>query len=270
MPFTVSHIAAVLPFHRPLRRLGLFSAAAIGAMTPDLDLILPLRLTRQQTHGWLALFTFCLPVGLGAWALFQLLIKPAMVEVLPDRIFLRLQQDHSGPRLGNWRTWLWAALALLLGALSHIVWDGFTHEDGRGVRMLPFLEDFGPGLGNRPMHLYRWLQHGSSVVGLLIVFIAVWLWVRHAQRILGPVERRLAARERYFWTIVYLVIPIAFVGATVFKMHHAGWPRLASTVALTRIAITAILSSALSLIITSALIRRRVVWLEARKAPPEL
>ncbi len=50
MPFTVSHIAAVLPLHKPLRRLGLLSAAAIGAMAPDLDLLLPIRLTREHRH----------------------------------------------------------------------------------------------------------------------------------------------------------------------------------------------------------------------------
>ena len=86
MPFTVSHIAAILPLHKPLRRLGLISAAAIGAMAPDLDLILPIRLTREQTHGFLALLTFCLPLGLVAWGLFQSLIKPALIEVLPSQI----------------------------------------------------------------------------------------------------------------------------------------------------------------------------------------
>ena len=77
MPFTISHIAAVLPLQKPLRRLGLLSAAAIGAMVPDMDLILPIRLPREQTHGQLALVTFCLPIGLAAWVLFQALIKPA-------------------------------------------------------------------------------------------------------------------------------------------------------------------------------------------------
>jgi hypothetical protein len=103
MPFTVSHVAAVLPWHRPLRRLGLISAATIGAMAPDLDLVLPIRLTREQTHGWLALLTFCLPVGLAVWALFQALIKPALIEVLPDRIYGRLVAEHTGPRLGSVR-----------------------------------------------------------------------------------------------------------------------------------------------------------------------
>jgi hypothetical protein len=265
MPFTISHIAAVLPLYRPLRRMGLLSAAAIGAMAPDLDLALPLRLTRAQTHGRMALFTFALPVGLAVWALFQLLIKPAVIEVLPNRVFARLRADHFGPRLQSWRTWLGATAAILFGALTHDIWDGFTHEDGVGVRMLPFLDDYGPELGNHPVHLYRWLQHGSSVIGLLIVLIAAWLWVRHAPKQDRPVERRLSANERHVWAAIYILIPVLLVGAAMLKIHLNGWPRLLSSAALTLFAVLAIDGSAFSLVVTSALLRRRLLALRLGK-----
>ena len=270
MPFTVSHIAAVLPFRRWLRRYGIFSAAAIGAMTPDLDLILPIRLTRVQTHGALALLTFCLPVGVAVWALFQVLIKPAILEVLPNRIYSRLLADHLGLRLSNWRSWALAALAILFGAVTHDIWDAFTHEDGRGVRMLPFLDDYGPELGSHPLHLYRWLQHTSSVVGLAIVIAAVVVWIRHAKPPIVAPLRRLGSRERHFWTAVYLLIPVALEGAAILKIHHNGWPRLYSQAAITLFAILGILTSALSLVITSALIRRRLLKLDVRRQSNEL
>jgi len=265
MPFTVSHIAAVLPFRNWLKHYGVFSAAAIGAMAPDLDLILPLRLTRAQTHGAAALVTFCLPMGLAVWAMFQLLIKPAILEVLPDRVYARLRADHLGLNLTRWASWALAALAILFGAVTHDIWDAFTHEDGRGVRMLPFLDDYGPELGNHPLHLYRWLQHTSSVVGLLIVIAATWIWIRHAKSPSTPPPRKLGARERHVWTAVYVLIPAVLVGAAVLKIYHNGWPRLYSQAALTLFAILAILSSALSLVVTSALIRRRLLALDARR-----
>ena len=265
MPFTVSHIAAVLPFRRWLRQYGVFSAAAVGAMTPDLDLMLPLRLTRAQTHGALALLTFCLPMGLAVWAVFQLLIKPAILEVMPSRVFARLRADHLGLNLAMWSSWALAALAILFGAVTHDIWDAFTHEDGRGVRMLPFLDDYGPELGNHPLRLYRWLQHTSSVVGLLIVIAAIWIWIRNARSPQPAPERRLSARERQFWTAVYLTIPILLVGAAVLRIHHNGWPRLYSQAALTLFAVLGIVTSALSLVVTSALIRRRLLVLDARR-----
>jgi hypothetical protein len=265
MPFTVSHIAAVLPFRKWLRRYGVFSAAAIGAMTPDLDLILPLRLTRSQTHGALALVTFCLPMGLAVWTVFQVLIKPAIMEVLPTRVFSRLQADHLGLNLAHLANWAMAALAILFGAITHDVWDAFTHEDGRGVRMLPFLDDYGPELGNHPLRLYRWLQHTSSVVGLLIVIAAIWIWIRNAKNTAPGTDRRLSSRERHFWAAIYLLIPILLVGAAVLRIHHNGWPRLYSQAALTLFAILGIMTSALSLVVTSALIRRRLLALDARR-----
>jgi len=257
MPFTVSHIAAVLPWHKPLRRLGLISAAAIGAMAPDLDLILPVRLTRDQTHGGLALLTFCLPVGLAAWALFQVLIKPALIEVLPDGIHARLSAEHLGPRLGSVKAWLYAALAILSGALTHIVWDGFTHEDAGGLRILPGLGEELTELGPSARPLYHWLQHGSTVIGAAAVLVALWLWVRHAGRPNPPPERRLSLRERRRWMALYILIPVLLVALA--PINLIGWRRFHFMEALTLLAVTGMRGAALSLTFTSALIRRRLL-----------
>jgi hypothetical protein len=270
MPFTVSHVAAVLPLHKPLRRLGLLSAAAIGAMIPDLDLVLPIRLPREQTHGILALLTFCLPVGLGAWALFQALIKPALLEVLPDRVYMRLAAEHLGPRLTSVKVWFYAALTVLFGALTHIVWDGFTHENAGGVHLLPVLGEPGPELVGSPRHLYHWMQHGSSVVGMAAVLAALWIWLRHARRPDPAPERRLTARERHRWVAFFVLIPVLQVVAVVLQIHHKGWPRLYSTPALMLFAITGLHSAVLALVFTSALVRRRVLILGARQIAARL
>jgi hypothetical protein len=266
MPFTISHIAAVLPLHKPLRRLGLLSAAAIGAMAPDLDLILPIRLAREQTHGAWALLTFCLPVGLAAWALFQVLIKPAFIEVLPDRLYARLFAEHPGKRLASVMTWLYTGLAVLFGALTHIIWDAFTHEDGRGAHMLSELEH-DPELASS-WQLFRWLQHGSTLAGMAAVVAAIYLWVRHAQRPNPPPQRRLAARERHRWVAVYALIPVLLVGAAVIQAYRNGWPHLFSMEAITGFAVTGTYDALLVLVFTSALIRRRLLILDARRALP--
>jgi hypothetical protein len=231
-------------------------------MAPDLDLILPIQLTRAQTHGHWALLTFCLPMGLAAWTLFQALIKPALVEVMPDRVYARLCAEHLGPRLRSFRTWVYASFAVLFGALTHIIWDAFTHEDGRGVRMLPILGESGPELGDSPWHLYRWLQHGSSVLGMAVVIMALWLWVSHARRPHPPPERRLSARERRRWILVCILIPALSVGAAVVHVYEHGWPRLYSSPALILFAVTGMQSAALALIFSSALIRRQLLILD--------
>jgi hypothetical protein len=180
MPFTVSHIAAVLPGYRPLTRAHVFTAAVIGSMVPDFGLLVPGFMARWQTHSLSGLFTFCLPVGLTAYWLTLLLIRPAVIEVAPDGAYVRLRAADPPASIRQPRTWLYAAAALLLGAATHLIWDAFTHENARGVRMIPFLTDYGPEMAGHALHLYRWLQYGSSVLGLVVVGAALGLWVCHA------------------------------------------------------------------------------------------
>ena len=276
MPFTISHIAAVLPCHRALRRHGYFSAAIVGSMVPDFGFLPPLQLARSATHSGAALFTFCVPLGLLAYWLFQLLIKPAWCAVLPGRWRGRLRAEHPVARIGNWRVWLGAAAAVLLGAVTHLVWDGFTHEDGRGVRMLPFLDDYGPHIEGNPLRLFQWLQLASSVVGLIVVLVAAWYWSRadrSAGRRAEPAQGawpfpELGARERQAWFAAYLLIPtiVLVLGLARNSLHaHASDD---FGVDLSRLAFAGLGSSVAALLLVSALVRLRLALLGRRLDDP--
>jgi uncharacterized protein DUF4184 len=210
MPFTVSHIAAVLPAYRPLARARLFTAAVIGSMVPDLAIVLPGNFSRQQTHSFMGLLTFSLPAGLMFYWLTLLLFRPAVLELLPDGVYTRLRSTVP-PSIRQWRSWLNAAVVLLLGACTHLIWDGFTHENARGVRMIPLLSDQVPEVSGHSLPLYRLLQHGSSVGGLLVVAVALLLWWRHSPAPSRPPERRMALLERLAWVGAYAVPPVLVV-----------------------------------------------------------
>ena len=275
MPFTIAHVAAVLPVRRWLRHGGLFSAAVIGSMAPDFGVLLPFHFGRGATHGVRALLSFCLPVGLLAWWLFQILIKPAWAEVLPSGWRLRPNRAARALRLFDPRAWLAAGAAILFGALTHLCWDAFTHEDGRGVQMLPFLDDYyGPELVGHPIHLYRWLQHGSSLIGLAAVAVAAWRWTygpSMAARGQGGGSDRahsrdlLAARERHYWLLVYLAVPaMVLAGARLLGYpRHYPWYTLGDTV--TNLVIIGLDGAGISLLLVSALIRLRIG--RANRAP---
>jgi hypothetical protein len=269
MPFTISHAAAVLPAHRALRRWGLFSAAVIGTMVPDFGFLVPLPMSRLATHGAAALFTFSLPLGLLAFWLFQLLVKPAWCVVLPGSWRVRLRAEHPPAKIGDWQVWLGAAGAVLAGALTHLVWDGFTHEDGQGVRMLPFLEDYGPGIEGHTLRLYRLLQHASSVIGLLLVLWALWRWT-HGEVRPGPAgadtdggrpRAEMDAWERHAWFAAYLLIPAAALLAFLAAVPAHPHPVFVSGRFLTRLAFVGLSGVGLSLLLVSALVRLRVaLW----------
>jgi len=202
MPYTISHTAAVLPFSRWLRPRRLLSAAVIGSMIPDLGYLLPYHLPRADTHALHALFAFCLPAGLACYWLFQLLIKPAALEALPDGAYAHALSVAASARIGALRDWLRASVGVLAGAITHLSWDAFTHEGARGVRMFPALNDNLADVGGHRLLIYKILEQGSSVIGLLVVLWIAWRALTVPAPEPRPV-RRLATPEREAWCAAY-------------------------------------------------------------------
>jgi len=199
MPFTPAHAVVALPFVRtPL----LPAAIAIGAMTPDLPLFVRgTPLTYHLTHSDVTITTL---VALGLLALWYLVLRPAIRELSPawlarrlpgewDAVGLAALRTLRAPRPGAqhavWReTAVFApllAVSLLLGVVSHIVWDAFTHEGRGGLDLFPVLSaPWGPMPG------YKWLQHGSSVLGLVVIAVCAVAWLAR-RRAAASIDRVL-------------------------------------------------------------------------------
>jgi hypothetical protein len=258
VPFTLSHVAAVIPGHRLLSRAHVFTAAVIGSMVPDFGLLIPRNTLRWQTHSIPALLTFCLPVGLLAYWLTQLVIKPAMIEVLPDRAYLRLRASDPHVPITNLRHWFSATVALLLGAVTHLFWDNFTHEDARGVRMFPVLDDYGPEMDGHPVHIYRWLQYGSSVFGLVVVLVALLVWLRHAPLPDGQSPRQLLPMERTVWMGVYLLLPMIFIVTAGWQSWSSDATAFGASGVVRIVAVEGMRSFVACLLLVSVLLRTRL------------
>lgn len=260
MPYTISHIAAVVPAYRPLSRARVFTAAVIGSMVPDFGMMLG-DYARWQTHSLPALLTFCLPVGLISYLLTMWLIRPAAIEALPDGAYARLSAAGAPP-LSSLRHWVLVLLALLGGAITHLIWDGFTHETSRGVRLFPQLLDYGPEMGGHALRLYRWAQYGSSVFGLIVVFIAVGVWLAHARSPTPRPVRRLAAAERGFWLLLYVLLPLAWLTRVSWRLWHfwhGHWHvDVPAGFALTVLGVASLRAAAGSLLFVSVLLRLRL------------
>lgn len=176
MPFTPSHAAVVLP----LGRLGLPTAAlVIGSMVPDVPLFLRDPGGYRHTHSWAGVVGVDLLGTLVLLALWTFVVRDALVDLAPGRVRERLPA-HA--RLGL-RAWLLAPPAAVVGSLSHVAWDAFTHPGRWGVREVAWLQaEHGPLPG------YKWAQYVSGVVGLAVVVGAVVAHLR-AQPV-HPVPRR--------------------------------------------------------------------------------
>ncbi len=179
MPFTFSHPAAVVP----LRRTQLiFSALVIGSMAPDVESFLHLTTHVNFSHTFPGVFLFCLPAGLCLYFLFHRVLKHPLLMLLPGRHQARLfplvhshtQQRFNASCLFN------VFLSLLLGTFTHVVWDAFTHEYGWFVLRIPALQMTALHTAHRDVRVYTILQHGSSVVGLVLLFFWYIRWFRNA------------------------------------------------------------------------------------------
>ncbi|WP_306368074.1 DUF4184 family protein [Nocardiopsis sp. CC223A] len=170
MPFTPAHAAAVLPFART--RLPV-AALVIGSMAPDLPYYLPLPVDASTTHFPLGLPVVVL-LGAVVWACWTYALRAPLAALVTHEV--------APPPAPSARGAAWGAAAIAVGALTHMVWDAFTHPLGAGVQLLPVLQM--PVV--EPHKLYNVLMYASSALGLA----AVSWWA--ARRVEGPLRPRRA------------------------------------------------------------------------------
>ncbi|MET0694247.1 MAG: DUF4184 family protein [Propionibacteriaceae bacterium] len=170
MPFTVSHVVAVLPFVRGRDGGGLVPAGlVIGSMVPDLPYFIPPHRGSDWSHAAYGPVTLDLIAGLVLFALWRLVMRAPLVDLSPRWLRQRLPPTPALDR----STWLWAAISVVLGAATHVVWDTFTHRDRWGTTQVPWLMQVHAGLPG-----FKWLQYGSGVVGMAILalWLVGWIW----------------------------------------------------------------------------------------------
>ncbi|MFC3576255.1 DUF4184 family protein [Streptomyces yaanensis] len=180
MPFTLSHAAAALPAVRAdgSGRGRLVPAVLVaGSFAPDMTYFAASAVSGAMefgavTHSFTGVFTVDVLIAwalVGAW----LVLRNPLVALLPRAaqrrvaVLVRCDTPRRGVSLS--RT-VWWYVSAALGALTHVVWDAFTHIDRWGTRLFPVLRQPMPGAP-----LYTYLQYGSSAVAA--VAIAVFLTV---------------------------------------------------------------------------------------------
>lgn len=209
MPFTPSHAAAVLPL---VGRRGLVPAAlVIGSLAPDLPYYLQLGTESSLTHSLVGVVTVDLVMAFVVFVLWQGLVAQATYAAAPSALRARAATPpRLRARVGSAAAAGVVVVSLVLGGLTHVVWDTFTHEGRWGTEAIPWLtEQHGRLVG------YRWLQYLSSALGLAIVavYLAVW-WRRAPKRV--PATPALPRRAAVaFWVIVIGALVLGLVAGIV-------------------------------------------------------
>jgi len=185
-------------------------------MIPDLPYFLPLGVTRVQSHSLPGLFWFCLPAGLVAWSAYRVILRPFAIALLPAGVARRL-----APRLPPFSTAdvSAAGVSVLVGAVTHVAWDSFTHGSGVAVQALPALRVPVRLFDGYMPRVFTLLQHVSTVLGLSL--LAFWgvRWYRNAKADRPPYSRPLPTWLRGV-TLMAMFLPSMAAGLLVI------WPRL--------------------------------------------
>jgi hypothetical protein len=176
MPFTLFHIAAVLPLLR--RKKTWFSATGliIGSIAPDFEKFMRLGLHNKHSHTGASILYFSCPVSLALAFLFHLVVRDPLIAHLPRFLSQRLARFQRFDWLRYFRRhYLVVLSSIALGAATHLVWDSFTHRKGPLVEAFPELQTHLPFLPFSPP-VY-------GLLGLLTSGLGGWLLLRFMWRL---------------------------------------------------------------------------------------
>jgi hypothetical protein len=197
MPFTPAHPAILIPFFR--WRYASATGLVAGSMAPDFEYFLRMSVEGEYGHTIEGSFCFDLPVALAISWIFHQLVKESFIRNLPAFF----QTRFSCALLFDFKSFLKEHFLIFLlsawvGVMSHIFWDGFTHNDGYFARHLSIYKGTSiPFLGvNYP--LFYALQQISTYVGLAAIFIYI-CFLPHR------VQTQKAKPSFYYWMWIMLI-----------------------------------------------------------------
>ena len=182
MPFTISHVIAVVP----LRRAALpFLPLAVGCMAPDYFYFIPGHYGGNFSHTVCGMFLASLPAACLILLLFRRFLRAPLLLLLPVRHQPLAAELADDARAGSfWAGSAGTVLLLLAGIATHLAWDSFTHLQGTVVQHSSLLRDTMVATPFGPVAAYRCLQYGFSIAGLAA--LAAWyLWLFRRRQTTG-------------------------------------------------------------------------------------
>ncbi|UOE51753.1 DUF4184 family protein [Mucilaginibacter sp. SMC90] len=167
MPFTFAHPAIVLPLDNLKTRRFSLTGLITGALVPDFEYFIRMRIYSIYSHTICGLFWFDIPLGILLAFLFHNIVRNELFDNLPPVLSERLLTYKTF----NWNNyfkkhWLVVLYSVFIGAVSHLFLDAFTHPAGYFVNLLP-------GVFNQTIiadiPLYKILQHSFTLISTLYI-----------------------------------------------------------------------------------------------------
>lgn len=166
MPFTLTHPALVV-FNKN-KNFNLL-ALILGSMAPDFIYFILFNPSSNLGHTLNGFVFINLPLCFLLSYILTTIIKYPFISNLPfglSKYYTYLLDDkNKSISLKNVIVFTYSSL---IGMLTHVFWDSFTHKTGFFVKNIKFLtESF--NILSFKIPIYKILQHGSTIIGFFII-----------------------------------------------------------------------------------------------------
>lgn len=209
MPFTFAHPAAVLPLRTKKNTYTNFSALVLGSMAPDFEYFIHFRPYQVYGHTILGQIFYNLPLVIIVYLVFNMLIKEPLIINLPAPLYNQYSYLLKNElRIKTLRSFFVFIYSALLGMFTHLLWDSFTHKEGYFVKSVHFFSNTINIIGHK-FPLYKVLQHGSSIIGMLILLLYTFMISRKDKKIIIKANVNKKSQFIYWISIVFIQFVIA-------------------------------------------------------------
>jgi len=169
MPFTFSHPAIILPLKFLPRKFISITGIIVGSISPDFEYFIRMKIQSDFSHTILGLIWFNLPLGIVFAYVFHNIIRDNLFSNLPKMLKSRLLKF----RQFGWNEYLKnnlfvVIISILIGSISHLFWDSFTHETGYFVVMIPMLSNK-ISIADFQIPIFKIIQHSSTIIGIVVI-----------------------------------------------------------------------------------------------------
>lgn len=204
MPFTFSHPAILIPLRFLPKNWFSITGLIVGSLIPDFEYFIRLRLKSDHSHTLFGLLWFDIPVSILICFIFHLIVRKKLIENLPNFLKSRFWDYRNFDWITYFsKNWYKVIISILIGSLSHIFWDSFTHEHGFFVEKINFLNNT-IIVQEIKFPVYKLLQKLSTFIGGLSILIFI----------LSLPKNKFYNKQNiiYFWLLVLILLSIFFIG----------------------------------------------------------
>ncbi len=144
--------------------------------------------------------------------MYHLIVRETAIKNLPP--FLKSRMIHFLPF--DWITylkknWIVVIYSIILGTLTHIVWDNFTSATGFFVKHFQMMET-PVSVFQIEMSVYKIVKHSSSLLGILILLFFFFRLPQQKDHTQG-----LQEKHYHFWLIT-CALTIVFILLQIFQL----------------------------------------------------